>query len=210
MISRGLCAGFNMFYPWSCYPEYFKRIPGIDSTKSFALFNELKSMNALSAKNYARLSPDQIILNVKAQPGKYPALLSLTPDQAEALDDLIKILLTFHHYHSHFNGKLLRFYNETCGKITTPYQDLSLQPSFSVFPNPTDRLLNIKLPDIKVQNLETRLFDLGGRLIWSQSSAMQKNELLRIDVKGAIPGLYLLGIRGDKGYINIQKVQIQK
>lgn len=87
LLNRGICAAFNMFYPWPCYPEYFRRIPGIDSTKSNNIFTELKTMNAISPKNYGRLGPDQIVLLVKQQPAKYPALISLSPEQLEDLDD---------------------------------------------------------------------------------------------------------------------------
>jgi Secretion system C-terminal sorting domain len=208
MVNRGLCAAFNMFYPWPCYPEYFKRIPGIDSAKSITLFNELKSMNAVNVQNYGRLSPDQIILNIKAQPGKYPALLSLTTDQAQELDDQLSVLLTFHHFHSHFNGKLVKFFDESCGKISTPYQDIKSQPSFNIFPNPARDQLNIKLPDITDQNFEIRLFDLEGRMIKREVWTVLNNEMITLYLNALPPGLYLLGIRGDKGYIKVEKAEI--
>lgn len=205
---RGICAQFNMFLPSPCYPDYFRRIPGVDSIKSLALFNELKAMTVLNARNYFRLYPDQIKLAVLANPGKYPALISLTPSQLQEMDNLIIVLFAGHHPHSHFNAKMIRFFDEDCENITTGNREANIHPAFSLFPNPAREKVNIILPAIPDQKLKGKLYDISGRCVQDVHFTATGADILQLNLSFMKAGVYALSLRGDRGYFQSQKLSV--
>jgi len=206
--SRGICARFNMFLPSPCFPEFFKRIPGVDSVQSSAIFNEFKSMTALNSQNYFRLSPAQIKLILLSNPVKYPAILSLRPDQLQELEEQINVLLALHHPHSHFNGKMIRFLDADCGSLTTPQVDIKTHLPFKLFPNPARDRVFIDLPPQIGKNLETRIYDVSGKSKYQLRLSNIQGEMYQLDLKGLSPGSYLVTLSGDGGYFGVEKLGI--
>jgi len=205
---RGICARFNMFLPSPCYPDYFRRIPGVDSIKSLTLFNELKSMTALNARNYFRLYPDQIKLAVFANPSKYPGLISLTSSQVGEMDDLIIVLFAGHLPHSHFNAKMIRFFDEDCDNITTATREAKIHPDFILYPNPAREKVNIILPAIPDQKLEGKLFDISGRCVHDDHFNVTGADFLQLNLSFLKPGVYTFSLHGDRGYFRFQKLNV--
>lgn len=203
--ARGICAGFNMFLPFPCYPAYFKRIPGVDSLKSLTLFNELKSMTALNAQNYIRLYPDQIKLAVIGNPSKYPGLISLTTEQAQELENQLLVLYAAHHPHSHFNAKMIRFLDNGCGNLTTPNADFVRFPLAKLFPNPVHEKIHIQLPPLSDQVFSTRIYDMTGRCVFQENHNSIPGGLLHLNLPGLSSGTYLIRLQGNKGYQSVEK-----
>lgn len=207
MIQRGVCGQFNLFLPSPCYPEYFRRIPGIDSVQSKNIFNELMSMGAFTARNLMKLYPDQIKGIVLSNPSKYPALASLTAAQIIHMDDQLIVLIAGHHVQSHFNGRMLRFLEEACGKIATPYSDIRSTFGFDLWPNPASHRVFLRLHGVPNQKMSVRLNGLNGKLIRSYVRDYHQNETMEVSLPAALPvGVYGIQITGERGYRYSEKL----
>lgn len=209
LIQRGICGQFNLFLPSPCYPEYFLRIPGIDSARSKNIFNELMSMGAFTARNLMKLYPDQIKGIVHSNPSKYPALASLTNDQIIHMDDQLIVLIAGHHVQSHFNGRMLRFLDEACGNIATPYSDIRTSFGFDLWPNPASHRFYIRLGGVPDQKMSVRLIGLNGKLIRSYIREFHKNETMEFSLPALLPvGLYGIQVTGARGYRHSEKLTV--
>jgi len=206
--SRGICSRFNMLLPSPCFPEYFKRIPRVDSLLSSAMFNEFKSMTAINSQNYFRMSPAQIKLILFSNPVKYPAILSLRPDQLQELEEQINVLLALHHPHSHFNAKMIRFLDDGCGNLSTAQSDIQTKLPFKLFPNPArDRVCMVLPPQIG-KNTETRIYDISGKWKYQLRLSNIPGEMHQLDLKGLSPGTYNVTVFVDGGYFSVEKLSI--
>jgi len=70
--------------------------------------------------------------------------------------------------------------------------------SLSVFPNPTNGILNIELPELDAleNTAKAEVYDLNGRLLMSRSFDIhrQGGELLQMDIENLSSGMYLLRV----------------
>lgn len=72
------------------------------------------------------------------------------------------------------------------------------QPEFNIYPNPVQDRVTISWPGKKAGTAEIRIIDLNGRQVKGQRLAVQSGpNLLQMQVKGLIPGVYLIQIRQD-------------
>ncbi len=197
-LSRGVCARFNMWYKSPLYPQFFKRINGIDSTHSAKIFNDLKSMNALNTGNVPIFNPDKIKALFIANPSKYTGLATLDSIQAAELEDQLLVMLAFHHYHSHYNGKLIRFLNEACGSLSTPVSEIKTVNHFKIYPNPAQQTLTLKLPEERPQNYQLDAFDLAGRRSFSFSIKESSGSITLNLPAGLSSGIYFLLMHDEK------------
>jgi len=206
---RGVCSQFNLFPPSPCYPEYFRRISGIDPVLSAQIFNELMTMGAFTSRNFLKLYPDQIKGIVLTSPSKYPALSSLTAAQIIHLDDQLIVLIAGHHVQSHFNGRMLRFLDEACGEITTPYSDLRSPLGFELWPNPASHRLFIRLVGVQDQKISVQLTGLDGKLIRYYTRDHHQKETIELNLPESLrSGVYGLRLTGSLGYRNSEKLTI--
>jgi hypothetical protein len=76
----------------------------------------------------------------------------------------------------------------------TATKDEVLQGQLSVFPNPSNGIFNVSLPESKAYELE--VMDLTGRTLKKQTV---KGGTSQLDMQGASQGIYLLKVKSDKG-----------
>lgn len=74
----------------------------------------------------------------------------------------------------------------------------------SIFPNPADGIINIKLkqPVVLSENSMIELYDITGNLISSQPCTLMKDETQWIDITGIRQGVYLIRLRTSEFVIN--------
>ncbi|WP_299223127.1 T9SS type A sorting domain-containing protein [uncultured Psychroserpens sp.] len=66
-----------------------------------------------------------------------------------------------------------------------------------VYPNPTNKILNIQMPTELVSNqLEIQLFDVDGKMILDHNAQIVENSI-SIDVSRFLSGIYLIHIKSD-------------
>ena len=76
----------------------------------------------------------------------------------------------------------------------TSVPDISEQVAFSIYPNPSDGIINIKA-DFSVDKSVLRIFSAKGKLVGEYKLGRQK----QIDVSGFKPGIYLLVVKTKGG-----------
>lgn len=79
--------------------------------------------------------------------------------------------------------------------------NVALENKISIFPNPTNAILNINLVD--VQNAKIVLFDLHGRKLISQSMSNS----LKLDISHLSKGMYILQVETEAGQLTKQIVK---
>ena len=100
----------------------------------------------------------------------------------------------------------VRFYNSTSnGYVLAPFEietdgvlgiDQNFSINFSVYPNPASGIVVIQSNEI-FPNLEITLFDMNGRLLYSESNVASSNRL-QFDVSNLASGMYLLQINSEE------------
>lgn len=73
-----------------------------------------------------------------------------------------------------------------------------LNNEFTVYPNPTNNLINISKSNIEIKNV--KLIDVTGKVIYSNNNTQP------IDVRSFSKGLYILKIESQKGGVSSKKV----
>ena len=73
----------------------------------------------------------------------------------------------------------------------------ALQPSISVFPNPAGigEAVSIQLEPIN-SDVQLQMFNAQGKLIHSEMVKEVGQNIIALNVRGAVPGLYLLRMSG--------------
>jgi YD repeat-containing protein len=73
----------------------------------------------------------------------------------------------------------------------------TLKNTITVYPNPTDNFLNIKLPEtINNKNVVFKLYDINGKVITNHQTEIKENSA-QINVEKLAKGVYLLHLIGD-------------
>ena len=100
----------------------------------------------------------------------------------------------------------VRFYNDTAnGYVVTNFEietdgvlgiDENFSNSFSVYPNPASGVVVIQSNEV-FSGLEISLFDMNGRLLYSESNVASSNRL-QFDVSNLASGMYLLQINSEE------------
>lgn len=76
------------------------------------------------------------------------------------------------------------------------------EPELSVYPNPADNFINIKLKSEQLNNCSLNIFDQSGRLCFSSLSSTNSTS---IAVKNLETGVYLLVIQNADGIVYRKK-----
>lgn len=71
-------------------------------------------------------------------------------------------------------------------------------PEFSVYPNPTDGIINLELPSISSYKIQISIFDLNGKIIHQKAIIKTGNEPERIDLSSFASGIYFIRIQTEK------------
>lgn len=70
--------------------------------------------------------------------------------------------------------------------------------SFLVFPNPSVGTYNIKIDDADIKNATISVFDVLGKLVYTESNTnLTAGHLKTIDISNAIKGMYFIVVRSE-------------
>jgi hypothetical protein len=97
-------------------------------------------------------------------------------------------------------------------ELRTSVSDKNNLP-FQVYPNPVSELLFIDLGDLKVDmnNLQTRIYDLTGRIMSNVNPSLGSNNGFSLDVSNFPVGIYLLQLNDlSTGKRGVVKVEVMK
>jgi hypothetical protein len=89
--------------------------------------------------------------------------------------------------------------------LCTGTDDLALA-GVSVFPNPTDDVLNVRLPEILAEPAQLALFNTAGQLVLEDTNGVEN--LRTLDVSQLPAGLYLLRVRSGAAVVSF-RVMVQ-
>lgn len=94
------------------------------------------------------------------------------------------------------------------GQISSGVNESSLVQLLHIFPNPANNLINISYDFQANGSLESRIVDMSGRLISSQTHAAMNSSFTQIATTDLKDGLYLLELLLDGEKIATQKISI--
>jgi len=189
--SRGVCHDYEIHGRQPIYPQRFARIPGISTTVSQSIFNNLSTNNQLDSDNYA-LHSDTIKNHILLNPSLYPAIISLSPSlQVEALNQ-IAASNAEHKFYSDYNFETLDFIINRCSVTGNLNEISSEQNDLIIYPNPADEQIRFDLPEgdysLRIFNsIGQRVFDLDG-----------VNNLTTVDVREFRNGIYTIQVTNKK------------
>ncbi len=184
LTDKGICSKIFLLRPSPTYPERFKRMPGISTTLSYSIHNELVANGCFGPGGYLIKSSGDIEAAVIANPANWPVALSLTPPQRGFVLDQIEVLWSAHHYHTDFMAADFKFIESACAPsvgTNTPQKESIL----NLFPNPASGWL--VLPENTGQ---VRVFDLEGNVVLDKNNSGASD----LDVSTFSAGLYFLEI----------------
>jgi predicted esterase len=93
------------------YDERFLRIEGGDEATSKKIANELRAGGFVGEDGMFLLSSEQMILQVEAQPGDFPTLVSLTGGAVLGLREQIRVMMAEHQMYSDWANRMMDFFD---------------------------------------------------------------------------------------------------
>ena len=93
------------------------------------------------------------------------------------------------------------------GKIIREIGSPLRQETFSIFPNPAERLLNIRSESIPSGPVALEIFDVTGRLVYSSQFSSGKDDTLVIQLDPFRPGYYFLRIMADNTLLTFRFIK---
>lgn len=186
---KGLCADFKMLRPSPAYPQRFKRMPGITTSLSYSIHNELVANGCFGPGGYLEKAPAEIEGEVLANPSNWPVALSLTATQRQFVLDQLQVLWSAHHFHTDFMAEDFKFIANPCATFSKVGSPASVA-ALPIFPNPTNHWLH--LPE---NTGPTQVFDLNGKKVLE--NRMLDNGMLDVSILPS--GLYFLKSKNGWG-----------
>ena len=91
----------------------------------------------------------------------------------------------------------------------TGIEDLVLENMLSIYPNPTENMVNIEFKSSDIADLEISLVNiLGEEVIAPVEHNLVQNRVISMDVSAMTPGVYLIKISADKDMI-VKKLTVK-
>lgn len=172
--------------------------------KSGESFSQTYEIHALGNQNYFACQ-----LPVQATDENGALVIDLNADYAKALTNInVSSGVITHGDYNEAITLLENFVNEVFtnqdGQTNVlSAQEYELNKSFSVYPNPSNGLVNFQLIDVLNTNLYLNITDLSGREIL-KSSLTQSTTTLSLQ-----KGLYMARIEGENGVLALKRIVIQ-
>jgi PKD repeat protein len=119
-----------------------------------------------------------------------------------------------HAYNSYGNYTVKLISKNACGldtvskniNLSLSINELKLQSNLNIYPNPTNSLLNIEIPDMSSGKLQLQLITITGQLIWNNSFELPGTLFnTTIDMKRFAKGIYYLRFQQEQQII-VKKV----
>jgi hypothetical protein len=204
-----VCAIYHEQNAIPLYPERFDRSSYISELLSKAIFNELKSNNMLTAKNYLRISADSIERFVIANPGQFPVIFSLSATQAGEVKTELEVTEANHKVKADINGRLFKFLLEACRNSSLTDTERPTITYLSIYPNPSSGIVKIRYELPSANQVAIDIFDLQGRNIrsWPLVRKMAGSHTIQLEAvengtKPLTSGTYICRITTTKGSVS--------
>jgi hypothetical protein len=94
----------------------------------------------------------------------------------------------------------------TYKQSTLSTENLDMNASILIYPNPTDYFVNIDLSKLPAENYKMELFDISSKLILQKNSTQS---IERIDMSTFPGGTYILSVKGKSSLANFKIVKRQ-
>lgn len=180
--SLGICTGFYLLEPSPTYPQRFKRLPGITTSMSAAINNELLGNDCFGNGGYLTKTPSEIENAVIADPASWPVALSLSGPQRQFVLDQLEVLWTSHHFHSDYMAADFAFISDPC-KVSVGTHTAETPALLFLYPNPAGDQLTAS----GVSGL-IRIIDVNGKI--QLQSILEAG--VALDISSLPAGFYFL------------------
>ena len=157
--------------------------------------NTLKTNWKLNGITYPHNSDSIKIEQVRLRPG----LNALTV----TVEDTTENLRVNNHASIHISVVTWTIKNEGIGtgiEITSGSENVTL----NIYPNPSDKFINIEIQQESLQELKAEIWDLNGKL--QKIFPLNNNSLTTLDLSELYNGIYIIKIYGDNNLITSSKI----
>lgn len=90
----------------------------------------------------------------------------------------------------------------TCSTSTAVKNTTSIINKIEIYPNPASQNVNINIQSHKNANIQLRIFDAGGKEMFTDDIKITKGEILqKIDVSNFAKGMYIIQLTGEDGIV---------
>jgi hypothetical protein len=94
-------------------------------------------------------------------------------------------------------------WNATYNTPLSYVQNIKIFADLSIFPNPTDGLLNVSFTTDKSQSVKIEIFSMNGEMIYSKDYGNINGSFdKQIDLSSVAKGIYILRLISDNGTTN--------
>jgi hypothetical protein len=94
-------------------------------------------------------------------------------------------------------------------KVFFGTEDINSTNAITVYPNPTNQMLNIALNDIK-GNVQIEVMDLTGRVVMTQNNNVHQGAIVQLNVEGISNGQYIVRVTTEQNNTHTVKVVVNK
>lgn len=195
--SRGVCSRYYLRDHSPVYPQRFMRIPGIDSTESQNIFQDLVNNNFLDGNNYLLVLPDTIQAHYAANPVAFPGFNAILPIQQAYVVTELNDSYADHTFTSDYNALSLKFLKNLCSDTGGTIQPSGInsvmaENLFSIYPNPAQDYFIVELLSQTLQNFDVTVYDITGRKMFEQRNVMKQTS---INCSAFTRGIYSVRIK---------------
>lgn len=88
--------------------------------------------------------------------------------------------------------------------------EISSKGSFTIFPNPTSNVVNIRLDEItRSERINVKIYDLAGKIVFSQNNFEANHKDVTLRIERLVAGVYFISVESN-GNMATKKLIINK
>lgn len=182
LTDRDICSEFYLLLPQPTYPQRFKRLPGISTSLSYSIHNELVANGCFGNGGFLIKAPSEVEAAVIANPGNWPTIISLTGAQRQFVLDQLEVMWPAHHFHTSFMAADFKFISDPCSAASGVSAMANTAP-IQLSPNPVSDWMNLPENTEKVS-----FFDLNGKIFQAENTSGAS----KLNVSNLPQGMYFV------------------
>jgi len=181
LVARGIDAELHIHEPFPVTPNRFWRLPTVDSSMSYDIYNRLLTGNYLDTQHFVNFNPDANTA--------WPSILQPTyATQVGDIEDQVIICYTEHKFHSDQMYYIIKFFDRYANNVTTGLTNHSIENINSIYPNPANTNINV------ICDKGFQIYNSTGSLIFET-----KQPTTNIFIGDLPQGLYILKTNNKVG-----------
>jgi len=195
LVARNVPAEFHVLDKSPLYPQRFMRIPNIDSTLSFDIYQEFMVNGIIDSNDYFQYLDDEIGPIILQNQNNFPTIMGLSIELRNHIFDQVKVMTADHSFFSDYNKRVLHFLNNHSQSLFTDNHIISNNFTLlSAYPNPFNSMVTIRYSVEIFGEVSVQVYDITGRLVETLVDGIIQpgNHGIKWDASNQSSGIYFV------------------